>query len=214
MDTATYAGSVTGLSKHRIEALTDGIYAIVMTLAVLSIDVSELPSWASPETILPALTTILPQFLHFTVAFFILAAFWVGYHQQFHYISHVDRRYIWITMTSLFLIALIPFSTALAGDFSQSPFAVQVFAFNMFLIGVANVAGWRYASRNHRLLHDEVTTQQIIHSDNLGMVIPVFALCSVFLAFAISSYAFLIFVFIPVIQMAISRMRTFSMKIR
>lgn len=207
MSTVTDAGLVPGLSKHRIEALTDGIYAIVMTLAVLSIDISALPSWTSPDTILPALGVILPQLLHYAVAFFILASFWVGYHQQCHYISHVDYRYIWITMTGLFFIALIPFSTELAGDFSESPIAVQAFAFNMFLIGVINVAGWRYASRDHRLLHKEVKQEQIIHSDNLGLVIPIFALGSAFLAFYLSSYAFLIFVFIPVIHLVISRTR-------
>lgn len=63
------------LNKNRIEALTDGIYAIALTLAVLTIDISKIPI-TDGSSIIPALKTILPQLMHYAIAFFVLASFW------------------------------------------------------------------------------------------------------------------------------------------
>jgi uncharacterized membrane protein len=186
-----------GLSKHRVEALSDGVYAIAMTIAVLNIDIAELPTWTSPETFFPALSVVWDQLLHYAIAFLTLGAFWVAHQQRFNYIRHVDRTFLWYCILSLFLIALIPFTTALAGDFNDIPFAVQAFGMNMMLIGICENAGWRHASAHHRLIDPALEDTWIIQSRRRGMVIPAVSLAVIFAAFFTPDWATALYLLTP-----------------
>lgn len=195
---------LTGLSKHRIEALSDGIYAIAMTLAVLNIDAAELPSWTSPETFFSALSVIWDQLFHYAIAFLTVGAFWVAHQQRFNYIRHVDRTFLWYCIMSLFLIALIPFTTSLAGDFNDISFAVQLFGLNLLLIGVCENAGWRYASNHHHLIDPTLKESWIMQSRNRGMVTPAIALAVIVMAFFSPDWATILFLLVPFIQMSMN----------
>ncbi|NYT05265.1 MAG: DUF1211 domain-containing protein [Methanomicrobiales archaeon] len=196
---------VPGLSKHRIEALSDGIFAIAMTLAVLNIDIGELPGWTSPETLFDALLVVSPQFLHYAIAFLTLAAFWVGHTQQYHYIHHVDRTFIWWSVLMLLAIGMIPFTTALVGDYTSSPVAVILFAGNMFAIGVFSTLGWRHASTENRLIEKGVDPAWLIRSYHRGLIIPVVSLAVIGAAFVIPDYATALYLVLPFIHTAVGR---------
>jgi uncharacterized membrane protein len=91
-----------GLSKNRIEALTDGIFAVVMTLLVLDISVPQIAlshynvgSVAAAEIeLLKRLFDLWLKILGFGISFIILAIYWMAHHRQFHYIKHLDRTLI------------------------------------------------------------------------------------------------------------------------
>jgi hypothetical protein len=78
------------IGKNRIEALSDGIFAIVMTLLILEIHVPNLPSNAPNVEVAPALVALLPKFASYIVTFVSLGCFWVGHHIMYHAIQRAE----------------------------------------------------------------------------------------------------------------------------
>lgn len=97
----------------RIEAFSDGVIAILITIMVFDLKVGEplfeSNFWSSMES-------ILPKFLAYGVSFIMLAIFWVNHHQLFHQIRQSDRLLIWYNIHLLFWMSLIPFGTNLIGS--------------------------------------------------------------------------------------------------
>ena len=94
------------LSKNRIEALTDGIFAVVMTILILDISVPQIFSHSSVggviagAELLKRLFDLWPKILSFGISFTILAIYWMAHHRQLHYIKHSNRSLIWINITN------------------------------------------------------------------------------------------------------------------
>ena len=80
------------LSRNRVEALTDGLFAVAMTLLVLDIKVPELQSPLDISQLAVRLLALWPKFLSYTISFVILGVYWVGHHVQLSFIRQVDRR--------------------------------------------------------------------------------------------------------------------------
>jgi uncharacterized membrane protein len=112
----------TGLSKSRIETLTDGIFAVAMTLLVLNISVPQISSHSADivgTELLKRLFDLWPKILSYAISFLILAIYWSGHHRQFHYIKHSDRVLVWINIMFLMFISILPFSTSLLGEYRE-----------------------------------------------------------------------------------------------
>src|SRR5215470_5668536 len=104
---STEAASPQGLTKSRIEALSDGIFAVAMTLLVLDIK----PPAVMQATALPReLLALWPRCLSYVVSFLMLGIYWVGQHNQFHLIRWADRTLLWINVVFLMAISFVPFS--------------------------------------------------------------------------------------------------------
>jgi len=114
------------VSKHRLEALYDGIYAVAMTLLVLDLKVPEGIASASDAALLAGLRGLAPRFMAWIISFLILAALWIGHQRLFHYVRRVDGRLLQINVLALLLASLLPFSTALIGEHA-SHFVSQAF---------------------------------------------------------------------------------------
>ena len=187
------------VTKNRIEALTDGVYAIAMTLAVLSIDVSSLNP-PTGETLAASVGSLIDQLRHYVVSFLTLGAFWVGQHLQFEKLVSVDMRMVWISLFHLLFITLIPFTTALASKFSGITLSVQIFAANFFLISMTSLLNWRYMS-NHRELFsvslDDETAARILRMLS-GM--PVLSILVFVAAWFVPDWATMLFILIPLIH--------------
>jgi len=111
---------ISGLSKTRIEALTDGIFAIAMTLMVFDIKVApvaHMDQW----NLRHELIQLWPRFLAYVISFVMLGVYWVGHHNQYHYIRRTDRPFLWINIFFLMGVSLIPFSTSLLRAISRGP---------------------------------------------------------------------------------------------
>src|ERR1035438_8076871 len=101
------------LSKSRIEALSDGVFSIAMTLLVLKLEVPEVMHHSSNEGMLMQLLALAPQFLTYVVTFLIAGGFWFLHHLTFHFIRHVNGVLVWINLLFLMFVALLPFSAGL-----------------------------------------------------------------------------------------------------
>lgn len=92
-DTTTFE-----IGKSRIEALSDGIFAIVMTLLILEFHVPNLPPNAPNVDVAPALVALWPKFVSYIVTFVSLRFFWVGHHIMYHAIRRADRTLLWLNI--------------------------------------------------------------------------------------------------------------------
>ena len=153
----------TGLSKNRIEALTDGIFAVVMTLLVLDISIPQIASShydigsvAAGSELLQRLFDLWPKVLSFGISFIILAIYWMAHHRQFHYIKHLDRTLIWMNIIFLMAACLLPFSTSLLGEYREQEIAILVYGGNSIIIGSLLYIQWWYATRNHKLVDENL----------------------------------------------------------
>ena len=194
------------LGKNRVEALTDGIYAIAMTLAVLTIDVSELPAVPEGGLLINHLSVIFPHILHYAIAFFVLLSFWMAHHRQMNYIQHVDTIYTWLNLVTLFFVATITFTTDLVGSYSEYPIAVTFYAGNLLLIGLFSSVSWYYATAGRRLVVDSITEDQIKLFKARGMSVPIVSIIVILCAnFLSTSYSTALFLLIPLMNKIIIR---------
>jgi uncharacterized membrane protein len=140
-------------TTRRVEALTDGVFAIATTLLVLNVAVR---SGLSHHDFLVAVRGLGPQVLAYVVSFLVIAVYWIGHHTQFFWIEHVDRPLIWLTTFFLMPIAFLPFSTSLIADYPREVVAALIYGTNVVLAGVALLAHWKYAVGPGRLVPEPI----------------------------------------------------------
>ena len=166
----------------RLQQLTDGVFAIAMTLLVLSIAI-EKPTTGLIKEMLPIkLMDLWPDLLHYFQSFIILAAFWTKHHQQYHLIKRIDRPMTWLNILALLFICLIPFSTTLVGDYGDQLIAVIVFEVNMLLAGLILYWQWAYATRKHHLVDKDLGVHVIKAYKFDNLVIPVISVAAIIIS--------------------------------
>ena len=111
----------------RIEAFSDGVFAIVVTLLVLELKVPALKDHASTAELAHALYELLPKFLSWLISFIIVCKFWLNHHHLLRLARHADYGMVWLNSIFLMGQAFIPFPTALMGEYHSNRLAVSIF---------------------------------------------------------------------------------------
>lgn len=140
------------LSKSRIEALSDGVFSIAITLLVLKLEVPEVMHEHSNATMLKELLALRGEFLTFVVTFLIAGAFWYLHHLTFHFIKHVDGFLIWTNLIFLMFISLLPFSAGLMSHLFVHPVSQFFYFGNQLAIALLLNIHWVYAKRGKLLI--------------------------------------------------------------
>lgn len=135
----------------RVLALTDGVYAIIITLLVLDIKVPEL---SGHETLGTAISDVRPSFISFTIAFIVAAMQWVGHRDLFTLIRDTDRGIVWLNLLTLFTACLLPFGSALLSRYHQDPLALRMFGLILMATSVTRSAIWVYATLRPSVIHE------------------------------------------------------------
>jgi uncharacterized membrane protein len=133
-------------SLERIGALSDGLFAIAMTLIVLEIRVPELGQHTD-GALLGALGELAPRFVTYLLSFLTLGIFWNGQQTQLSYIDKGNRDLAWLELLFLAVIALFPFTTSLLAENFDLRVALGLYWLNIFLSGTALWLIWTYAER-------------------------------------------------------------------
>jgi uncharacterized membrane protein len=117
------------MTKNRLEAFSDGVFAIIITILVLELKIPH----GSDFT---ALRPLLPVFLTYILSFIYLAIYWNNHHHMLHTVHKVNGRILWANMHLLFWLSLIPFTTGWMGEnhFASEPTAVYGFVLLMAAI--------------------------------------------------------------------------------
>lgn len=151
------------VSKHRLEALSDGIYAIALTLLVLELKLPALPHPVTDSLLVQALRAIVPKALTWLLSFWIIALFWLAQQRLLRLASLLSPRLSFIELLHLSLISLFPFSTALLGEYARHKPAAVIYAAHLLLIAL--VSWWRMAYFvGHTELHGPDMSPTVVRS--------------------------------------------------
>ena len=177
-DTTTFE-----IGKSRIEALSDGIFAIVMTLLILEIHVPNLPPNSPNVEVAPALFALWPKFASYLVTFVSLGFFWVGHHIMYHAIRRADRTLLWLNICFFMFISLLPFSTSVLNAFPQAFVAPFFFGANLAIIGWILFFQWQYANSQPDMLATFVSAEYRKTVSSRMLIVPVATTLTVFVCF-------------------------------
>jgi uncharacterized membrane protein len=159
-----------GSSLNRLGALSDGVFAVAMTLLVLDLKVPVLhsraqhPIWSgggghSEHALLhDLLHNVAPHLLPYAMSFLTLGIFWVGQQTQLESFTQSNRALTWINLTFLLAVTLLPFSTSLLAQDITYRTSVGVYWLNLLALGVMIFASLRYAERAG-FISDETTAE-------------------------------------------------------
>jgi uncharacterized membrane protein len=150
---------ITGKSLERLAALSDGIFAVAMTLLVLDLHVPASQLIHGEKELWHAFAEAVPQLISYLMSFITLGIFWNGQQAQLNSFSRSDRHLSWIHLAFLFGVSFMPFSTRLLAGFILYRSVLVVYWANILLLGAVLYASWRYA-RRAGLLREDVTHEQ------------------------------------------------------
>lgn len=143
----THYNAIAGQSVERLAALSDGLFAVAMTLLVLDLKVPAAEAIRDDQALLTALASLAPRLLIYLMSFLTLGIFWVGQQTQLNQFARGDRYLTWIHLAFLFAVTLMPFSTSLMAELVTLRTALVLYWLNILALGVILYASWHYARR-------------------------------------------------------------------
>src|SRR5919197_4827802 len=156
-----------GYGLGRLLALSDGVFAIAMTLLVLSIPVPELGDHPPNSQVTQAVPNLAPNLTAFAVSFIIVANYWTAHHRMFRRGERVDGRLLWLNLIVLLFVCLVPFSTDFLIHYGSTTTAIEVYYGNLVAIGIAfSILG---IHGHRRRLVPYATRQQAIRAQARGL---------------------------------------------
>lgn len=154
---ATY-NRIAGQSVERLAPLSDGIFAVAMTLLVLDLRVPVTEAVHSERDLWHALVVLAPRFVMYMMSFLTRGIFWVGQQTQLNHLARSDRNLTWIHLAFLFSTALMPFSTTLLAEHTAYRIALLAYWGDILLGGVVLYASWGYAIKTG-LVKDDIPAE-------------------------------------------------------
>jgi uncharacterized membrane protein len=147
-----------GKSIERLAALSDGVFAIAMTLLVLDLHVPAIETVNSEHDLIHQLWIATPRLIPYALTFLTLGIFWVAQQTQLSSCVRSDRNLTWIAIVFLMIVSLTPFSAALLAGFIAYRTALLIYWFNILMLGVTVMWTWTYAQRAG-LIKEDVTKE-------------------------------------------------------
>jgi len=138
----TSYNAIAGQNVERLAALSDGIFAVAMTLLVLDLRVPATEAVRSERDLWHALAALSPQIVMYMMSFMTLGIFWVGQQTQLNYLARSNRSLAWIHIVFLFAVTITPFSTRLLAEFPAFRIALLAYWVNLLLLGIALYFSW------------------------------------------------------------------------
>jgi uncharacterized membrane protein len=143
----TLYNRIQGRNLDRLAALSDGIFAVAMTLLVLDLHVPLVAQVHGERELLAALVALGPQWITYGMSFLTLGIFWAGQQTQLNHLAEGSRDLTWIHLGFLFAVTLLPFSTRLLAEYIQFRTALGLYWLNIFVLGAMLFWSWSYATR-------------------------------------------------------------------
>lgn len=157
----------------RIEAFSDGVIAIIVTIMVLELKVPQLAEHFTRAEFLHEGQKLLPKLLAYAMSFVIVAIFWVNHHSFFHALKKSDGKLLWYNNFLLFWLSLLPFATAFMGEHPKCVEAIMCYGFVLLMAGLAFLVMGNYVLFKSDLISSEIGegTKKRIYRRNFPGVI-------------------------------------------
>ena len=138
----TSYNQIAGQSVERLAALSDGIFAVAMTLLVLDLKAPAAEAVHSEHELARVLFALAPRLLVYLMSFLTLGIFWIGQQTQLNHLARSERSLSWIHLAFLLAVSLTPFSTSFLAEYLRYRLALLTYWFNIFLLGVTLYFSW------------------------------------------------------------------------
>ena len=144
------------LNTQRIEAFSDGVFAIAITLLILEIKVPHLNGLGDGKSLAQALADLWPSYFAYLLSFVMIGIYWANHHYIFKLYQKTDHAFNLLNVFFLMCISFLPFPTAVLGEYvndaQERHTAIRFYAFGLLLPALSWLLMWLYASRNYRLI--------------------------------------------------------------
>lgn len=161
------------MNKGRLEAFSDGVLAIIITIMVLELKVPHGDSWA-------ALQPLWPVFLSYVLSFLYVGIYWNNHHHMLHTCRQISGRILWANLHLLFWLSLFPFSTGWMGENHFAPLPTAVYGINLL---AAAIAYWLLQGMIIAAQGEDSLLRRAIGRDWKGKASPLLYLAGILLTF-------------------------------
>ena len=183
------------MTKNRLEAFSDGVLAIVITIMVLELEV---PHGADPRALVP----LWPVFLSYVLSFLYLAIYWNNHHHMLHTVTRVSGSILWANLHLLFWLSLVPFTTGWMGENQFAPAPTALYGVVLLM---AAIAYWLLQQAIIAAQGEGSLLAAAVGRDRKGKVSPLLYLVAILLAFPAPWAAGAIYVLVALIWLVPDR---------
>ena len=190
--------------KHtRLDELSDGIFAIVMTILVFEIRIPVFFTDPSNRELWLEITKLLPSFLSYVLSFALLFTYWRAHHFFTSiYAKNIDSKLTNINALFFMLISLVPFSTSLISHFGNNQLAIAIFGIHIILTGLTLYWMRKYVLYSDNIKNPEISEREI-HGSTVRTLVPViFGLIAIPLSFVSTTLALSLFTLIVIFNLS------------
>jgi uncharacterized membrane protein len=173
----------TGRDRDRIVNLSDGVFAIAITLLILDIRVPDIPETMVSSQLPGALLSLWPKYLGYILSFVGISTFWIIHHSIFRTIRSYNRIILYLNLLFLMVVAFVPFPTSLLGEYGNHQLPVAIYAATLAVGRLLLTAIHWYSTRNDRLLDEPQDPATVRFFLIRGLTIPVIFLLSIVISF-------------------------------
>jgi uncharacterized membrane protein len=140
------------MSKGRLEAFSDGVFAVAITLLILDVrpEGHGLGGWEM-------FRHDWHHILIYVLSFVIVGVYWVGHHHMMHFVTATDRTFLWINLLFLMIIVFIPYVASLLSATNADAGAIRIYGASLILANLTSSTLWFYACRKHRLVPESLS---------------------------------------------------------
>ena len=150
-DEQPYAQRERDYDIGRLLAISDGVFAVAITLLVFNVPVPAIAQSDATSRLPVALLETAPPLLTFALSFFLVGFYWIQHHQLFKQLVSVNVRLLWLNLVLLFLVCLLPFSSGVVGRYPNTVIGAEVYAVNLAAIALAFLALYLFATRGQQM---------------------------------------------------------------
>ena len=161
------------MKSNRLEAFSDGVIAIIITIMVLEMKAPE-------EISLQALLPLLPVFISYLLSFIYLGMYWINHHHLLHNVERVNGKILWANLHLLFWLSLIPFATSWVGENHTNAAPVAFYGFLLLMCGIAYLVLQTVIITQH---DEDFILRKVVGKDIKGKLSLVFYIIGILLSF-------------------------------
>lgn len=173
-----------GSGTERVTAFSDGVFAIAITLLVLTFTPPPFPPNLPVDQVPGKVLELWPRFLSYLISFWTIGMYWVFHHRQYQLIKRIDGRLLWLNLILLLFISFQPFPTSLLAEYgSNSAFVVAFYSAVLGTTGLVQGLVWFYATWNHRLVDSDLDPRLINYIRYRSLAGPVIFYLSAAIAY-------------------------------
>ncbi len=197
------------VGTHRLEALGDGLFAIVMTLMVLELKIPEWEGDVTNARVWHYLVELAPSFFAFALSFIILGIFWFAHRLVHLFIGHSNRRLMWLSMLFYLSISLIPFSAAMLGRYPGNQLVEVLYGVNMVAACQFLYWLWNYGNALPGLMVREVPHELNREIHALFLLAPSSYLVAIGISFVEPMWSFYFYLITPLFYLIPTKLDRF-----